>query len=224
MYNIILTNISENQSLIFRPKRNLMKCFRARAHILEDWEETNGIPSFTAANRSRDRGWMERWSLEPPRKRRRPPTQISLQSFISFDMFPYLNICWPVLLTHPSTQLESHLLPVINPLLLLNPTPHLHTCPSYSRWYFCRTVRHTTGGFPINNAFPAPLISSSVMHAAPRACKSRLWLEFKWHAQVGLYNPPYSSFQVLANKTLLRGEGSVARNEFPSGALTTTIG
>ena len=38
-------------------------------HIWEDLVETNDIPSFPAAKRSRDRGWMEWWSLEPPRKR-----------------------------------------------------------------------------------------------------------------------------------------------------------
>ena len=32
-------------------------------------------------------------------------------------------------------------------------------------------------------------------------------------------SPPHSSFQVLANRALLRGKGSVARNEFPSGPL-----
>ena len=59
------------------------------SHILEDLVETNDIPSFTAADRSRDRGWMEWWSLDPPRKRETTHTQDSLQSFISFD----LNIC-----------------------------------------------------------------------------------------------------------------------------------
>lgn len=59
------------ESILFRRKKILMKssCARVLTHILEDLVETNDIPSFPAAKRSRDRGWMEWWSLEPPRKR-----------------------------------------------------------------------------------------------------------------------------------------------------------
>ena len=147
---------SRNQSL-FRRGKILMKSSCARAHILEDLVETNDIPSFPAANRSRDRGWMEWWSLEPRRNREggrdHPPRIRPSHSFplICSSTRP----TFVVLLTNPSTQLESHLLPVINPLLPPNPSfAHL----SVRQVVFLPgrriALRHTTAGFPINNAFP----------------------------------------------------------------------
>ena len=93
-----LSNIC-SESILFRRKKILMKssCARVLIHILEDLVETNDIPSFPAAKRSRETedGWSGgHWSHQGRgRREERPPIQDSPESFISFDTFLCLNIC-----------------------------------------------------------------------------------------------------------------------------------
>ena len=114
------------------------------------WKLMTSPPSQRRSEAETEDGWSGgHWSHQGRGREERPPTQDSPESFISFDtFFLCLNICWPVLLTHhPSTQLESHPLPVTNLLLLPNPSfAHL----SLRQVVFlpgCRTVRHTTAAF-----------------------------------------------------------------------------
>ena len=120
------------------------------------WKLMTSPPSQRRTEAETEDGWSGgHWTHEGRGREGRPPTQDSPESFISFDMFLHLDICWPVFkLTHPSTQLESHLLPVINPSS--SPTPHLHTCPPQTGGISARLPHSSShnDGFPINNAFP----------------------------------------------------------------------